>query len=100
MSRLCAIRRIFPAAFLRSRCVTALKTAEETNLSAESRSVGQIIKGNLFTYFNLIFTVLAILVIATGSLRSLTFLAVVIANLLSLIAEGINLCKCRIRKDA
>lgn len=57
--------------------MTALKTAEETNLSAESRSVGQIIKGNLFTYFNLIFTVLAILVIATGLLRSMTFLPVV-----------------------
>lgn len=52
------------------------------SVTAESKSVGQIIKGNLFTYFNLIFTVLAILVIATGSLRSLTFLPVVIANLL------------------
>lgn len=46
-----------------------------------SKTVGQIIKGNLLTYFNLIFAILAILVVAAGSFRSLTFLPVVIANL-------------------
>ena len=44
--------------------------------------MGQIIKSNLFTYYNLIFTILAILIIAAGSLRNLTFLPVVLANLL------------------
>lgn len=34
-----------------------------------------------FQYFNLIFAILAILVIAAGSFRSLTFLPVVVANL-------------------
>ena len=43
--------------------------------------MGQIVKGNLLTYFNLIFAILAILVIAAGSFRSLTFLPVVVANL-------------------
>lgn len=43
--------------------------------------MGQIVKSNLLTYFNLIFAILAILVIAAGSFRSLTFLPVVIANL-------------------
>ena len=50
-------------------------------VTAESKTVGQIVKGNLLTYFNLIFAILAIMVIAAGSFRSLTFLPVVIANL-------------------
>ena len=50
-------------------------------VTEESKTVGQIIKGNLLTYFNLIFAILAILVVAAGSFRSLTFLPVVIANL-------------------
>ena len=33
--------------------------------------MGQIVKSNLLTYFNLIFAILAILVIAAGSFRSL-----------------------------
>ena len=54
-----------------------------TNMSVkpESRTIGKIIKSNLLTYYNLIFALLAILVIVAGSLRSLTFLPVVIANL-------------------
>ena len=40
-------------------------------VTAESKTVGQIVKGNLLTYFNLIFAILAILVIAAGSFRSL-----------------------------
>ena len=50
-------------------------------VTAESKTVGQIVKSNLLTYFNLIFAILAIMVIAAGSFRSLTFLPVVIANL-------------------
>ena len=52
-----------------------------TSVKPESKTVGQIIKSNLFTYYNLVFAVLAVLVIAAGSLRSLTFLPVVISNL-------------------
>ena len=40
-------------------------------VTAESKTVGQIVKSNLLTYFNLIFAILAILVIAAGSFRSL-----------------------------
>lgn len=50
-------------------------------VTGESKTVGQIVKGNLFTFFNLVFAILAALVIAAGSFRSLTFLPVVIANL-------------------
>ena len=37
----------------------------------------QIVKDNIFTYFNLIFFVLSILLIIAGSYRSLTFLPII-----------------------
>ena len=40
----------------------------------------EIIHDNVFTYFNLIFLVLSILLIVVGSFRSLTFLPVIIIN--------------------
>lgn len=46
-----------------------------------SKTVSEIIKSNLFTYFNLVFAVLAALLIIVGSFRSLTFLPVILANL-------------------
>ena len=46
----------------------------------EEKTIGSIIKSNLFTYFNLVFAILAALLVAAGSYRSLTFLPVVIAN--------------------
>lgn len=46
-----------------------------------SKTIQEIIKSNLFTYFNLVFTVLAVLLIIVGSFRSLTFLPVILANL-------------------
>ena len=41
----------------------------------------EIIKSNIFTYFNLIFAVLAALLIFAGSFKSLTFLPVILANI-------------------
>ena len=46
-----------------------------------SKTVPEIIKSNLFTYFNLVFAVLAVLLILAGSFRNLTFLPVILANL-------------------
>lgn len=46
-----------------------------------SKTVPEIIKSNLFTYFNLVFVVLAALLILAGSFRNLTFLPVILANL-------------------
>lgn len=62
------------------------------NEPAESatKSIEEIIKGNLFTYFNLIFAILSVLVIMTGSFRSLTFLPVVLVNLLIGIIQEIR----------
>ena len=67
-----------------------LTTAEVKALTAEGRinrmpeksghSVPSIFFHQIFTYFNAIFALLALLLILTGSFRSLTFLPVVIAN--------------------
>lgn len=54
------------------------------------KTVPEIIRSNLFTYFNLIFAVLAVLLIIAGSFRSLTFLPVVLANLLIGIVQEIR----------
>ena len=47
-----------------------------------SQSAGSIICKNVFTYFNGIFFFLAVLVILVGAYRNLTFLPVVIANMI------------------
>lgn len=49
-------------------------------VSSSTRTIKQIIKDNVFTYFNLIFTVLAILLILAGSIKDLTFMLIVFAN--------------------
>lgn len=53
-----------------------------TAVVSASKSVQDIIKENLFTYFNLIFLILAIFVIAVGSFRNLSFMVVVLFNTL------------------
>ena len=50
----------------------------------------QIVKDNIFAYFNLIFFVLSILLIIAGSYRSLTFLPIIIANTLIGIIQEIR----------
>ena len=45
-----------------------------------TKTVGQIIVSNLFTYFNLIFCVLAVFIILVGSYNDLLFLPVVFVN--------------------
>ena len=52
-----------------------------TAVKAPSKTIAQIVKDNIFTYFNLIFAVLAALLIIAGSFKSLTFLPVVLANI-------------------
>ena len=42
--------------------------------------MGQIVKSNLLTYFNLIFLILTVLLCIVGSFRNLTFLPVIIGN--------------------
>lgn len=53
-----------------------INRAEEDN----TRTVGYIVRKNVFTYFNLIFIILAALLISVGEFKNLLFLLVVIAN--------------------
>ncbi len=54
------------------------------------KSNKDIIRENLLTYFNIIFLVLAVMVCAVGSFRSLTFLPVIIGNALIGIVQEIR----------
>ncbi len=47
----------------------------------QSKSVGQIIASNLFTYFNLIFAIFSVLLIFVRSYVNMTFLPVIICNI-------------------
>ncbi|WP_349669193.1 cation-transporting P-type ATPase, partial [Lacrimispora sp.] len=52
----------------------------QTDIST-GKSVKNIILSNILTYFNLIFLIIAILLIYVGSYRNLTFLPVIIGNI-------------------
>ncbi len=51
-------------------------------VEAPSKTVKEILADNILTYFNLLFAILAALIIAVGSYRDLTFMPVIIANML------------------
>lgn len=55
-----------------------------------AKTTKEIIHENVFTYFNLIFIVLAVLLIIVGSFRNLTFLPVIMANTLIGIVQEIR----------
>lgn len=55
-----------------------------------SKSVKEIVTSNIFTYFNLIFAVIAGLLIFVGAFRDLTFLPVIIGNTLIGIIQEIR----------
>ena len=55
-----------------------------------AQTVKEIVHENVFTYFNLIFAVLAVLLCLVGSFRNLTFLPVIIANTLIGIVQEIR----------
>ncbi|WP_443972946.1 cation-translocating P-type ATPase [[Ruminococcus] torques] len=63
-----------------------------TNKAVEppSKTTKEIVHENIFTYFNLIFVVLAVLLCLVGSFRDLTFLPVIIANTLIGIIQEIR----------
>lgn len=56
----------------------------------QSKTVWEIIRSNLFTYFNMVFAILALLLVIAGSFRNLTFLVIVLANLLIGIIQEIR----------
>ena len=55
-----------------------------------SKTTKEIIQSNVFTYFNLVFFLIAVLLIIAGSFRDLTFLPVIIANTLIGIIQEIR----------
>lgn len=62
----------------------ALAAQGKANVSTAKagKNVPAIVASNVFTYFNAIFLLLSILLIAVGSWKNLTFLPVVIANMI------------------
>lgn len=56
----------------------------------QSKSIGQIIAGNIFTYFNLIFAVFAALLILVRSYINMTFLPIIVCNTLIGIVQEIR----------
>lgn len=79
------------------RGLTAQQVAERKekglwNKKAESatKTTKEIVKSNVFTYFNLIFLVIALLLIGVGAFRDLTFLPIIVANTLIGIVQEIR----------
>lgn len=64
--------------------VNARIEAGKINIADDSsdRTTGKIIRDNLLTYFNLIFLVITVLLCIAGAFRDLTFLPIVIGNIL------------------
>lgn len=56
----------------------------------QSKTIGQIIAGNLFTYFNLVFAIFAVLLIMVRSYINMTFLPVIVINTLIGIVQEIR----------
>ncbi|MGI6006289.1 MAG: cation-translocating P-type ATPase [Ruminococcus sp.] len=61
-----------------------------TPVDPPSKTIKEIILGNLLTYFNLVFAVIAVLLILVGSFRDLTFLPIIICNTLIGIIQEIR----------
>lgn len=64
--------------------VNARIEAGKINIADDSsdRTTGRIIRDNLLTYFNLIFLVITVLLCIAGAFRDLTFLPIIIGNIL------------------
>ena len=61
-----------------------------TPVDSPTKTVPQIIKSNVFTYFNMIFFIIAFALICVGSFNNLSFLLVVFINLLIGIIQEIK----------
>ncbi len=86
--------RLFPSAKegLTSEQAEALTAAGWYNAPVESpsKSIGEIIRSHVFTYFNLIFVIFAVMLISVGSFRDLTFVPVILSNTLIGIIQEIR----------
>jgi cation-transporting ATPase E len=69
------------------------KGYQNTEVGSSSKSLKEIICSNVFTYFNMIFFLLAVCIILVGAWFNLTFMVVVIANIVIGIVQ-----ECRSKK--
>ncbi len=53
---------------------------DNVQVNSSTRTVKEIVKENVFTYFNLIFTVLGILLVIVGSFKDLSFMLIVLCK--------------------
>lgn len=60
------------------------------DIAPPTKTVGQIIRSNVITYFNIVFFILAGFLIAVGSWFDLTFMGVVITNIIIGIAQELK----------
>jgi cation-transporting ATPase E len=63
---------------------------DNCRVESATKSVTDIVKENVFTYFNLIFAILAVLLAIVGAWRDMTFLVVIVANTLIGIIQEIH----------
>ena len=72
----------------------AARIAKEGKINVQpdktAKTAKDIVKENIFTYFNLIFLILALLLIVAGAFKELTFLPVIIANALIGIVQELH----------
>ena len=75
---------------LSSEEVAKLRAEGKVNISDErvGKSYGRIIRDNLFTFFNFIWLIVTVLLLACNSFENMTFLAIVVPNVvISIIQE-------------
>ena len=77
---------------LTSSEVEALRAEGKVNVSdtKSGKSYGAIIGENLCTFFNMVWAIVSVVLIAIGSFSNLTFLAIVIPNILIAIIQEIR----------
>ena len=77
---------------LTSEEVAALKAEGKVNISDErvGKSYGKIIRDNLFTYLNLVFLIVTVLLALCKSITNMTFLAIIIPNIVIATAQEIK----------
>ncbi|MCO4596761.1 cation-transporting ATPase [Streptococcus infantarius subsp. infantarius] len=69
----------------------SLKNGQNNKMVDENAATTRsIIRQNIFTYFNLIFAIISLLLIIAGSFKSLTFLPVIIINIIIGIAQQLR----------
>ena len=67
-----------------------LKGYANTPVESPTKTVKQIILGNILTYFNLIFVILAVCLLVVGAIKDITFMIIVIINTTVGIVQQLN----------